>query len=71
MKGVGWTSVLVLAVLAAATLPAQAYVDPGMGSLVLQGLLGGIAVGLVFLRQFWTRIKTGLRRFMGVFVRTK
>lgn len=45
----------VLAVLVAA--PAHAYLDPGTGSMLLQGIIGAfLAVG-VTLRLYWHRIK--------------
>ena len=37
--------------------PAQAYVDPGSGSLILQLLLGGVASGLVMVKMYWKRIR--------------
>lgn len=39
---------------------AQAYLDPGTGSMVLQLLLGGIAGVVVILKLYW-------RRFVGLF----
>ena len=39
---------------------AQAYLDPGTGSMVLQLLLGGIAGAVVILKLYW-------RRFVGLF----
>ena len=36
--------------------PAHAYLDPGAGSLVLQGLIGALAGGAVMARTFWSRI---------------
>jgi hypothetical protein len=37
--------------------PAHAYLDPAMGSMLLQGLLGGIAGVMVIGRLYWRRIK--------------
>ena len=37
---------------------AFAYLDPGTGSILLQGLIGGIAGGLVVIRLYWGKIKT-------------
>ena len=37
--------------------PAQAYLDPGTGSMILQILLGGIAGLLVAGKLYWTRLK--------------
>jgi hypothetical protein len=52
------SKVLVIAavVLLAAT-PAYAYLDPGTGSIVLQALLAGLAVGTAAIAAFWTRIR--------------
>ena len=37
--------------------PAHAYIDPGTGSMILQGLLAGIAVAIGVARTYWQRIK--------------
>jgi hypothetical protein len=37
---------------------AQAYIDPGAGSLVLQLIIGGIASALVTLKLFWRRLRS-------------
>lgn len=37
---------------------AQAYLDPGTGSMILQVLLGGVAGAMVALRLYWGRLKT-------------
>lgn len=38
--------------------PVLAYVDPGVGSMVTQLILGGIAGVTVLIRLFWNRIKS-------------
>lgn len=38
-------------------LPAYAYLDPGTGSVLLQGLLAGIAGGMAILKLYWRRLK--------------
>jgi hypothetical protein len=38
-----------------------AYLDPGSGSLLLQGLVGGVASALVIGKVYWRRAK----RFLG------
>ena len=40
--------------------PALAYLDPGTGSIILQGLLAGIAAVAAAGSIFWHRIKTRL-----------
>ncbi len=39
------------------TSPAYAYLDPGTGSMLLQGLIGGLAVVLSFLSIYWQKVK--------------
>ena len=36
---------------------AYAYLDPGTGSILIQGLIAAIAGGLFTLRMYWQRIK--------------
>lgn len=35
---------------------AYAYLDPGTGSIILQGLIAGIAVGLSTIKLWWHRL---------------
>ncbi len=42
--------------------PSHAYLDPGTGSIILQGLLAGAAVGIGVLRRYWQQIKSFLSR---------
>ncbi len=37
--------------------PAQAYLDPGTGSMILQIILGGVAGLLVAGKLYWARLK--------------
>jgi hypothetical protein len=39
------------------TSPVYAYLDPGTGSLLLQGLIGGMAVAMSFLSIYWQKVK--------------
>lgn len=41
---------------------AAAYIDPGTGSLVLQGLIAGLAMAAAVIRGYWYRIKAFFRR---------
>lgn len=50
-----------LLMLAALPQDAAAYIDPGTGSLLLQGLIAGLAAGAVVLRGYWYRIKAFFR----------
>ena len=52
---------VVFAVLAAEA-PAEAYLDPGAGSILLQVLLVGVAAAGVFLKLFWHSITSPFRR---------
>ncbi len=58
-------------VLAVATLglliasPSHAYLDPGTGSIILQGLLAGMAVGIGLLRRYWQQFKYFLAKHTG------
>ena len=36
---------------------AYAYMDPGTGSMLLQGLIGGIAAGLLIIKLYWRRLR--------------
>ena len=42
--------------------PSHAYLDPGTGSIILQGLLASTAVGIGVLRHYWQQIKSFLSR---------
>jgi len=48
-------AILIAAVLAARD--AHAYLDPTTGSMVLQGIVGGVMAGLFVLRRQWTQLK--------------
>ena len=37
--------------------PAFAYLDPGTGSILLQGIIAGIAGAVIVLKLYWYRIK--------------
>lgn len=37
--------------------PAHAYLDPGTGSIILQGLLAGIAAAMAAAGLYWARLK--------------
>jgi hypothetical protein len=50
-------SIAVLAIFFLSASPAAAYLDPGTGSLLLQGVIGAIAGLLVALKLYWTRVK--------------
>ena len=45
------------------TSPAYSYLDPGLGSLLLQSFLGGVAVALGVISVFWQKIKSFIFKF--------
>ena len=44
------------------TADAQAYLDPGTGSLIIQGVIAGIAAVMVTGRLYWDKLKGLFRR---------
>jgi hypothetical protein len=51
-----------LLILASATTPAFAYLDPGAGSMLLQGMLAVVAGSVIALKQHWYRVASLLKR---------
>ena len=41
---------------------AHAYLDPGTGSILLQGLIASVAGGLILARAYWSRLKNFYKR---------
>ncbi len=61
----GWIALAVVAILLASEYPAQAYIDPGSGSLIYQALLAGL-LGLGFtLRRTTESLSRFVRKFSG------
>lgn len=48
-----------------AATPAHAYLDPGTGSMLVQGLLAAVAAVSVSMGLFWRRIRLFLGRLFG------
>lgn len=44
--------------------PAQAYIDPGTGSFLLQIMVGTVLSGVVALKLFWNELKLKMRRLV-------
>lgn len=61
MKITNKVGLLVLC-LAMLTQPAYAYLDPGTGSLLLQGIIGGIAASITVLSLYYNRVKAAFAR---------
>lgn len=51
-----------VAVLLAFPLTVMAYVDPGSGMLLWQGLLAAIGAGIIFVRRPWQALKRFVNR---------
>ncbi len=45
------------------TTPAQAYLDPGSGSYIIQVTIGVIAGGIFMLKNYWSVIKVYAAKF--------
>ena len=58
------TALLAMAYIAVAG-PAHAYIDPGMGSLLLQGAVGGVATFLVVMRLYGAKAKKTMLARLG------
>lgn len=64
----GWTRILYMAGVVFFCLslqPAQAYLDPGTGSMIIQLLIAGVLSALVFFRQIGHGIKTLFAKITG------
>ena len=49
---------LVLSLSALFPVSAFAYLDPGTGSIILQGLIAGLAAAAVVMKTYWYKIKS-------------
>jgi len=38
--------------------PTYAYLDPGTGSMLLQGLLAGVAIAIAYFSMYWQKVKS-------------
>ncbi|MEE8431184.1 MAG: hypothetical protein V3S16_08050 [Candidatus Desulfatibia sp.] len=56
MKRFHFISIILVAVVFSPS-PAQAYLDPGTGGMLLQGLLAALAAVIVAVKTYWGRIK--------------
>jgi hypothetical protein len=52
--------VLAVLLLVAATSRAHAYIDPGAGTIILQGAIATIAGGMLAFRTYWRRVRDRL-----------
>lgn len=51
---------VILCVLAAFSIDAQAYLDPGTGSMLLQVILGGVAAVGVAAKLYWHKLRAAI-----------
>jgi hypothetical protein len=58
MKASASIAALALGVLLLSTRDAHAYLDPGLGSMLLQGLIAGLAAASVVLGRYWHKFKS-------------
>ena len=47
----------VFVLLGSSALPAQAYLDPGSGSLIIQSIIGGVAAIGITLKLYWHKLR--------------
>jgi hypothetical protein len=52
-----WRLVVVTVLALLVTRPAYAYLDPGTGSVLMQGLVAALAVVSAAVAAFWTRLR--------------
>ena len=57
MKLLGSLIALAAGILLMSTGEAHAYLDPGLGSMLLQGLIAGIAGASFFVSRYWQKLK--------------
>ena len=52
------------AVLGTLSLPAQAYLDPGTASILVQSIIGGIAAGFAVISLNYHRLKSKISKWL-------
>lgn len=57
MKRQAFVAALLFAALIGFPRDAQAYLDPGTGSMLLQGLIAGVAGGMAVIGLYWSKLK--------------
>jgi hypothetical protein len=58
MKNVVLLAALALGATLVSTQEAHAYLDPGTGSMLLQGLIAGLAATSVVIGRYWYKVKS-------------
>lgn len=59
------SSILLFVMAMTFAIPAYAYLDPGSGSIILQGLLAAIAGALAAIKLYWLKLKNFFLRLLG------
>ncbi|MDA0662508.1 MAG: hypothetical protein O3B08_06700 [Proteobacteria bacterium] len=59
-RQIGFVSAIATALVLASHTPAHAYLDPGTGSMILQGIIGAVVGGLIALKLYWARLRNFL-----------
>lgn len=54
-------SLLIATMFTTVAIPAHAYLDPGTGSLLLQGAIAAIAAGVFTVKTYWYRIRAFIK----------
>ncbi|MGH6914295.1 MAG: hypothetical protein ACREH3_11390 [Geminicoccales bacterium] len=64
MKQLNWPNIFLFTCLAVVfkTDPANAYLDPGTASLVLQGIVGAVGAGIVASGIYWRKFTSLFRK---------
>jgi hypothetical protein len=62
MRTLVWVVATAIGALLLAPREAEAYIDPGSSSLLLQGIIGGVAAVIVLVRHYWRRMTAPFRR---------
>lgn len=47
------------------TMPAYAYLDPGTGQMLIQGLIAALVGGMVVLRTYWAKLRSMFQKSSG------
>jgi hypothetical protein len=58
MKNIVLLTALALGATVMSTQEAHAYLDPGTGSMLLQGLIAGLAATSVVIGRYWYKVKS-------------
>ena len=62
---INWHLLFIKAAVILMAAPAQAYIDPGVGGMLVQLLLGGVAGVVVIMRLYWERKTSAARKILG------